>query len=81
MALRGLRRKGRGESIYLRSSERNRHNTAENIPRKHKQLEEQIRQLNAKIVKLVNKGDAKRISKVPGMAELSASADNLGQLW
>ncbi|MEM3442751.1 MAG: IS110 family transposase [Candidatus Bathyarchaeia archaeon] len=42
----------------------------ENINR----LEEQIRQLNAKIATLVNKKDVERISKVPGMGEVSASA-------
>jgi len=42
----------------------------ENINR----LEEQIRQLNAKIATMVNKKDVERISKVPGLAEVSASA-------
>jgi len=42
----------------------------ENINR----LEEQIRQLNAKIATLVNKKDVERISKVPGLGETSASA-------
>jgi transposase len=37
-------------------------------------LEEQIRQLNAKIATMVNKNDVKRIGKVPGLAEASASA-------
>jgi transposase len=37
-------------------------------------LEEQIRQLNAKIATLVNKNDVERISKVPGLGETSASA-------
>jgi transposase len=37
-------------------------------------LEEQIRQLNAKISMLVNKKDVERISKVPGLGEVSASA-------
>ena len=37
-------------------------------------LEEQIRQLNAKIAMLVNKKDVDRISKVPGLGEISASA-------
>ena len=37
-------------------------------------LEEQIRQLNAKIATLVNKKDVERISKVPGVGEVSASA-------
>jgi len=36
-------------------------------------LEEQIRQLNAKIATLVNKKDVERISKVPGIGEVSAS--------
>jgi len=36
-------------------------------------LEEQIRQLNAKIATLVNKKDVERISKVPGVGEVSAS--------
>jgi transposase len=36
-------------------------------------LEEQIRQLNAKIATLVDKNDVERISKVPGMGETSAS--------
>jgi transposase len=43
----------------------------ENINR----LEEQIRQLNAKIATMVNKKDVERISKVPGLAEVSASAE------
>jgi len=42
----------------------------ENINR----LEEQIRQLNAKIATMINKKDVERISKVPGLAEVSASA-------
>lgn len=42
----------------------------ENINR----LEEQIRQLNAKIATLVNEKDVERISKVPGVGEVSASA-------
>jgi len=42
----------------------------ENINR----LEEQIRQLNAKIATLVNKKDVERISKVPGLGETSVSA-------
>ncbi|MEM3551133.1 MAG: IS110 family transposase [Candidatus Bathyarchaeia archaeon] len=42
----------------------------ENINR----LEEQIRQLNAKIASLVNKKDVERISKIPGLGETSASA-------
>ena len=37
-------------------------------------LEEQIRQLNAKVSTLVNKKDVDRISKVPGLGEVSASA-------
>lgn len=37
-------------------------------------LGEQIRQLNAKIATLVNKKDVERISKVPGLGEISASA-------
>jgi transposase len=36
-------------------------------------LEEQIRQLNTKIATLVNKKDVERISKVPGVGEVSAS--------
>jgi transposase len=42
----------------------------ENINR----LEEQIKQLNGKIAALVNKKDVERISKVPGLGEVSASA-------
>jgi len=42
----------------------------ENINR----LEEQIKELNAKIATMVNKKDVERISKVPGMGETSASA-------
>jgi transposase len=36
-------------------------------------LEEQIRQLNSKIAELINEKDVKRISKVPGLGEVSAS--------
>jgi len=36
-------------------------------------LEEQIRQLNSKIANLVNEKDVERISKVPGLGEVSAS--------
>jgi transposase len=36
-------------------------------------LEEQIRQLNAKIATMVDKKDVERISKVPGVGEVSAS--------
>jgi len=42
----------------------------ENINR----LEEQIRQLNAKIAAQVNKKDVERISKVPRLGEISDSA-------
>jgi len=36
-------------------------------------LEEQIRQINSKIAELINEKDVKRICKVPGLGEVSAS--------
>jgi transposase len=36
-------------------------------------LEEQIRQLNSKIAETINEKDVKRLCKVPGLGEVSAS--------